>query len=212
MLDKLIGRISRVLARRAGIRVSRVVVRALPGFAPEAPGCAIRCAPMKRRELLRWCADAGLELSEQHVRLALDRGDLCLGAYDGERLVGYQWIGFGPTPHVAGLWVRVRTGDCYIYKKFVHRDYRGLRIAGVLNSEANVIAERHGCERVICLVDLHNTASWQVAKRCGSWTAGYAGYLAWFGISIPFRSGGAAEQGFTLYNPPLDAQETPKAA
>ena len=71
--------------------------------------------------------------------------------------------------------------------------YRGLGIAGLLNATGNEIAVRYQRSRVICFIDLKNTASWQVAKRSGSFTAGY---IAWFGRAIAFRTAGANRQGF----------------
>ena len=76
-----------------------------------------------------------------------------------------------------------------MYKTFVHPAYRGLGIAGLL-------AARHQRERVICFIDLKNSASWQAAKRSGSFTAGYVGYIACFGRAIAFRTAGASRQGF----------------
>lgn len=213
MLDRFVGRVARAVARRAGIRVSRVVLRSATDGPPAEPRQEVRCVLMKKRELLPWCDDPGLELTRQHVNSAFERGDLCLGAYDAERLVGYQWIGFGATPHVAGLWVRFKPTDFYIYKKFVRPDYRGMRIAGALNAAANAVAARLNCDRVICLIDLHNLASWRAAKRSRSRAVGYVGYLAWFGLSIPFRSAGAAEEGFMLCNPSLrEGQAVARAA
>jgi GNAT superfamily N-acetyltransferase len=168
---------------------------------------------MREAELLRWCSEPELELNEQRVRSALARGDLCLGAFHGERLVGYQWIGLGSTPHVAGLWVQVKPDDCYIYKKFVRPAYRGQRIAGQLNVHANQIAARHGRTRIIHLIDLANLPSWQVAKRIGSSTVGYAGYIAWFTVPIPFHSPGATNHGFRFYDPRIRPKlPTPRTA
>lgn len=200
MLEKLIAKIARLLGRSAGLRLSRVVVRPLTAFPPSPPGPGIHCRRMHEAELHLWTFDAALELSERQVRSALDRGDVCVGAYDGDRLIGYEWLAFGSTPHVAGLWVEFQASDCYVYRKFVHPAYRGLGIAARLDAEANRVAARHKRERVVCLIDLHNGASWQAAKRSASWTAGYVGYIACFGLSIPFRTAGAAEQGFRFYD------------
>jgi len=70
-----------------------------------------------------------------------------------------------------------------MYKTFVHPAYRGLGIAGLLNATGNEIAVRYQRSRVI-------------AKRSGSFTAGYVGYIAWFGRAIAFRTAGANRQGF----------------
>ena len=192
----LIVRIALAAARRAGIGVGRVVVRPLAGSpAPGTPE-AISCRPLKEAELRLWSFDPMLELNEAQARSALRRGDVCVGAYHGWRLVGYEWLGFQATPALAGLWAKFRPSDCYMYKTFVHPGYRGLGIAGLLNAAGNEIAARHERDRVICYIDLKNTASWHAAERSGSSTVGYVGYIAWFGRAFAFRTAGASRQGF----------------
>jgi len=193
---QLITRIALAAARRAGIRVARVVVRPLEGSPQPAAPDAIRCRLVKEAELRLWSFDPALQLNEAQLRSAFERGDVCVGAFDRWRLVGYEWLGFRATPHAAGLWVQFRPSDCYMYKTFVHPAYRGLGIAGLLNAAGNEIAARHQRERVICFIDLKNSASWQAAKRSGSFTAGYVGYIACFGRAIAFRTAGASRQGF----------------
>ena len=196
MFRQLIRRIALAAARRAGIRVARVVVRPLEGSAQPTASETIRCRLVTETELRLWSFDPALQLNEAQVRSAFERGDVCVGAFERWRLVGYQWLGFRPTPHVAGLWVQFRPSDCYLYKTYVHPSYRGLGIAGLLNAAGHEIAARHDRSRVICFIDLKNTASWQAAKRSGSFTAGYVAYIAWFGRAIAFRTAGASRQGF----------------
>ena len=137
-----------------------------------------------------------MELSEHQVRAAFRRGDLCIGAYVGDRLVGYLWIAMGTTPHAAGLSVEIDPADCYFYKKFVDARYRGLRIGDALDAEADKVAVRLSRNRVIGFIDLQNTAHWKALKRRSAWTAGYAGYFTCFGIRVPFRTRGVARSGF----------------
>jgi GNAT superfamily N-acetyltransferase len=200
MLENFIARLARILGRRVGVRLSRVVVRPLDTFAPLPPAPEIRCRRLREAEIHLWTYDAALELRAARVRAALDRGDVCVGAYDGDRLIAYEWVAFGTTPHVAGLWVEFKASDCYIYRKFVHPAYRGLGISALLDAEANLVAARHKRERVVCAIDLDNVASWKAAKRSGSSTVGYVGYIACFGFCIPFRTPRAMEQGFRFYD------------
>ena len=213
MLEKLLALLARFLARGAGIYLLRVAVRPLSGFARSPGGRAVACRLLRDAEVELWTSDRTLELARDMVHAALARGDVCVGAFDGDRLVGYEWIAFGSTPHVAGLWVEFRASDCYIYRKFVHPDYRGLGIASLLDAEANRIAARHNRERVICCIDLNNSASWRSALRTGGRRAGYVGYLACFGRLLPFRSAGALAQGLRFYDARASAsQPLPKAA
>ena len=207
MPEKLIAGIASALSRRAGIHLARVVVRAPTGATIDSPRLAVRCATVGAAELLRWCADPILELTEQHVRSAFERGDLCVGAYIGDRLIGYLWISTAPTPHVAGLWVEIDPADCYFYKNFVHPEFRGLHIADVINAEGDKVAVHLGRHRILGFIDLQNSSSWKVIRRRGGRTAGYVGYLGWFGMCIPFHTPGAAQKGFRFFNSrtPVDA-------
>jgi GNAT superfamily N-acetyltransferase len=199
MLSRLISWIARRLSRYAGVYLSRVVVRPLAAFEATRAIGGIRCRLAKERELLCWCDDPALELTEEQIHAACARGDLCVGAYDGERLVGYEWLGFGPTPHVGRLWVQFSPGDCYMYKKFVLPAYRGNGIAALLDAKADEIAALSERERIVCFIDVQNAASWRSAKRRLCWVAGYIGYIALFGLSIPFRTGGAMREGFRFF-------------
>jgi len=199
MLGRLVAWIAKRLSRHAGICLSRVVVRPLAVFGATCVHGEVRCRLVKERELLCWCVDAALELTAAQVRAAFARGDLCIGAYDGERLVGYEWLGFGPTPHVGGLWVQFSPHDCYMYKKFVLPAYRGHGIANLLDFKADEIAALYERERIICVIDLQNWASWRSAKRGLSWAAGYIGFIALFGLSIPFRTAGTTREGFRFF-------------
>jgi GNAT superfamily N-acetyltransferase len=199
MLGRIVAWIAKRLSRHAGIYVSRVVVRPLAGCDAPLPPGEIRCRLVKAEELRCWCLDPALELTDEQISAAFARGDLCVGAYDGERLIGYEWLGFGPTPHVDGLWVQFSPSDCYMYKKFVLPAYRGHGIAALLDATADDSAALHERERIVCFIDLQNWTSWRSARRGLSRAAGYIGYIALFGLSIPFRTGGATREGFRFF-------------
>lgn len=201
MLEKLVARLARALSRRAGLHLSRVALRAPQGSRIESPGSEVRCEATGLLELLPSCADRALELPEDQVRAASKRGERCVVAYVGKRLVGYMWIATAPAPYVAGLWVEFDPADCYFYKKFVHPAFRGLRISDALDTEADKVALGLGRKRIVGFIDLQNTPSWKALQRRKARTAGYAGYLAWFGASIPFRTPGAARSGFRFFSP-----------
>ena len=200
MLGRIVAWIAQRLSRHAGIYLSRVVVRPLAGSEAPRPRAEIHCRVVKAEELRCWCLDPALELTDEHISAASVRGDLCVGAYDGERLIGYEWLGFGPTPHVGRLWVQFSPSDCYMYKKFVLPAYRGHGIAALLDAKADDIAALYERERIVCFIDLQNWASWRSAKRGLSWAAGYIGYIALFGSAIPFRTGGATREGFRFFD------------
>src|SRR4051812_14531234 len=99
------------------LRVFMVPLDDAPRIRPEQSG--LRYAALTHAELLQWCRDPALELDEIKAVTALRRGDICMGAMDGERLIGYVWFAFGHTPHVEGSWVRLQGGARYLYKAFI---------------------------------------------------------------------------------------------
>src|SRR5687767_5836956 len=88
-------------------------------------------------EALAWCSDPELELNAYQVQAAFARGDVCLGAFDGARLVGYGWLAYGPAPHTGGAWVHFDPEARYSYKKFVRPGDRGRRVAHGLSALAD---------------------------------------------------------------------------
>jgi GNAT superfamily N-acetyltransferase len=158
-------------------------------------------APVDEAQALSWCGDAELELGAAQISRAFARGDRCIGAFAGTRLVGYMWLAFGPAPHVDGIWVRYAPGDCYAYKFFVRARYRGQRIIADLHQRADALCLEAGAHRKLYMVDVHNLASVHAARRNGHLTLGYAGFLRYAGLVQCFQSRGARKAGFKLYRP-----------
>jgi GNAT superfamily N-acetyltransferase len=199
---ELFDSLLRQLQRRLGLSLCRVVSRPLrAGPQPQAGQGGIRYARMSELEMLEHCADAQLELTQRQVRDAFARGDVCIGALDGRRLAGYEWLGFGPTPHLNAIWVDFSAQARYGYKKFVRPEYRGQRIAAGLSSHGDELCMRRGRNRTIGFIALDNRASRRASARLGGRTVGYAGYLQWLGVVLPFRSPGAVRAGFRFYVP-----------
>jgi GNAT superfamily N-acetyltransferase len=196
------AKVQRRLKLHFGLEVFRVVTRPLAATgAPEGRLKHIRYGLLSETETLPHCADLELELPESHVRAAFRRGDLCVGAIHGEKLVGYQWLAFGPTPHVDGVWVAFDRRSRYSYKKFVRSDYRGQRIAAGLSSHADALCLQRGRVATVGLIALHNDASWRASARLGSRTSGYAGYVQFADRFIAFRSSGARRCDLRFYKP-----------
>src|SRR5262249_34763528 len=75
-----------------------------------------------------------LDFRELAVTAPLARGDLCIGAFSGDKLVAYTWRALrGPVPHTGGWEVVWNPGLVYRYKAFTLPDYRGLHIHEVLS-------------------------------------------------------------------------------
>ena len=156
----------------------------------------IRYALLTQAELLPWCADPELELGAQQVGAAFFRGDVCAGAFDGDKLIGYQFFAFRPTPLSEDVWVEFGPHYRYSYKKLVREEYRGQRIAAGLSSLADGLCRARGYRHTIGYIALQNRSSWRASAHLGSKTVGYAGYVEWFGLLLTFRSPGARRAAF----------------
>lgn len=196
----LIGRLCNYL----GLQVSRIISR--PLFASsngvDRLNGHISYRLIAEQELLQQSVDPDLELSARFICLACGRGDICVAAFDGSLLVGYQWFALGATPHVNGIWVDFDPGACYCYKQFVRPRHRGQHIAAGLTTYGGGLCSNQGCRRSVAFINLDNKCSWRAASRVGNRTIGYAGYLQCFGLFLSFRTAGAIRFGFRFYAPP----------
>lgn len=201
----LFARAMRRLRLRHGVHVFRIYLRPL-GQAARIP-CPddVSVRLLEEGEVLAHCADPRMDLREAQVRGAFARGNRCLGAFIEGRLVGYNWLAYGPTPHLGGVWARFGEALRYSYKTYVHPDFRGRRIAQALHAFADDPALREGKRYALNFVDIDNLPSFAALERSGSRIAGYAGYLLWCGRMIAFRSPGASRHGFAFYRPGASA-------
>jgi hypothetical protein len=182
-------------------------------------GIAVRLA--RPEELLRAAGDPALDMSPDFVRSALARGDFAIGAFEGDRLVGYAWRTFAAAPDVDGLWVRVEPPCHYLYKGFTLPSHRGRHIQVAIPLFSDRFFLEQGYTSEVGIVDIANFASINNGKRLGRRKIGYAGYVKWFGRCFPFRTPGVRKIGFEFFQPgevsagdptPLDALvESPAA-
>src|SRR5919201_1687578 len=136
----MVRRIIRALRFYLGLHMFRVFIVRLddaPALRQEQSG--LRYAALTEPELLAWCRDGELELDEAKVLAALRRGDICIGALQGSRLVGYVWFAFGNTPHVEGSWVRVAQSTRYLYKAFIRPGSRRRGFAPKMYAAASAL-------------------------------------------------------------------------
>jgi hypothetical protein len=187
-----------------GLNLCRIVSRPLSQdeIAVDKLNSHIFYRPIGEQELLQHCADPELVLSPRYIRLACARGDLCVAAFDGTRLVGYQWFAFGATPHVDGVWVDFSPGACYCYNQFVRPAHRGQHIAAGLTTYGGRACMLWGCRHTVAFIDLDNRNSWKATSRVSNSTIGYVSYIKCFGFFLSFRTRGAIRFGFRFYVPP----------
>ena len=152
-------------------------------------------------ELLGWSADPELELEPAKIDEAFGRGDACVGAFEGERLVGYVWYSYGDAPHYAGIWVAIPPEARYAYKALLRRSCRGKGWGKVLYEQAGAVSPRRGRSLGITFIYVDNLASIRPAEQAGWRTVGIAGHLGNGRLFLPFRSPAVRRLGFAFFRP-----------
>ena len=198
-LRTLLLRIVSRLRTHAGIQVYRVGLRPLVKTEQRLDGISVRIA--QPEELLTAANDPELDMRPDFVRSALARGDFAIGAFEGNRLVGYAWRTLTAAPDCDGLWARVEPPCHYLYKGFTLPSHRGKHIQVAIPAFSDRYFLEQGYTSEVGIVDVSNFASLSNGKRLGRRKAGYAGYVKWFGHCFPFRTPGAKKIGFELFRP-----------
>ena len=198
------------LRKLAGLHLYRVGLRTLVRQAQRLDGISVRIASPE--ELLQAASDPDLDMRPDFVRSALVRGDFAIGAFEGDRLVGYAWRTFTAAPDVDGLWVRVDPPCHYLYKGFTLPSHRGRHIQVAIPLFSDRYFLDRGYTSEVGIVDVANFASLYNGKRLGRQKIGYAGYLKWFGRCITFRTPAVKRIGFQFFKPGRGpAEESPVA-
>lgn len=156
-------------------------------------------------ELLELSNDPELDMHPDFVVAAIARGDLAYGAFDGTKLVSYMWRSIDYAPDADNVWVRIRKPYNYSYKSFTRAAYRGRRISPSVHLFSDNEMRMHGYQYRVGFVGVTNYASLEMGKHMGSVVVGYAGYLAWFGMLLPFRTRPVKEIGFEFFRPAAKA-------
>jgi hypothetical protein len=186
-----------VLRRR--LVLCRVMVRTPdPAKQParSAGGCALRMATLD--ELLRAAREPELGLNAHDVRIALQRGELCVAAFDGERMIGYVWRALMPTRWAPHVWVEFSKPYRYGRKGMTLADYRGRHIANALSLFMDRYCLDQGYLHIISMIETHNFSSIEATKYRPRTFVGFAGYLTWRGRHYPFRTPGVRRHNFRL--------------
>ena len=198
--------VMRALRRYLGLHLYVLHVRAesADGDMPaRVPGIELRIA--SRDELLAASTDPALTLVPESIEAALKRGDLCVAAFEGERLIAYVWRAFGPTPAENGLWITFPKPLRYGYKAFTRPEYRGRRIQQALLRSTDRVCLERGFTHGFSYIATNNYPSLAANLRPGNRVAGYLGYVKWFGWRLPFRTPGARHFGVRFFVPPQGA-------
>ena len=174
---RLYERLMGGLSHRAGMRLFRFFSLDPGGESGIPAPSGIRFRLLSEREVVVLCADSALDLRKEAASAAYSRGDLCVGAFDSDELVGYGWLAFGAVPHLDGAWVEFNQTVAWTYKTFVRPSRRGKGIAPALYRFAAAAGREHGRSVSLICVESHNAPSVAAALNAGYAAAGYGGYL-----------------------------------
>jgi len=202
VIGALLARAIARLQQWLGIHIFRVNLRVLPRHPVEpAPPEGIRLCPLRLEDLLQASADPELGLEPDFIRTALANGDLVVGAFEGDRVVGFLWRSVIAAPFYEDLWVRIGPHHHYAYKSFVRPSHRGMRIHIALARLADKHSVEKGCTGEIGFANIANVASLGAARSLGRRRIGYAGYVMLFGHSVSFRTPAVRDLGFVIFRP-----------
>ena len=184
-----------------GVHLWQVFARRLgAGQSREPSGVELRFAPAD--ELRSQWSDPELEFTEAKARDAFARGEMCVGAFDGPRLVAYAWYAVEPAPHSNGLWMDFDRRVVYIYRAFVAPRYRGRGIASALFRFADQLFLERDREIAVLCIAANNKPSLVAARRSGAHSVGYCAYWHGAGRFFSLRAPGVRHVGFRFYLPP----------
>jgi hypothetical protein len=158
----------------------------------------IECRIANSHDLHRAISNTRLGISQDFLRAAEARGDICAAAFKSSEMISYSWKSFSHAPHTTDVMVRFAPGFCYSYKIFTLPEHRGMHILEAAAVPATAVFLARGITHSIGFIESHNFPSLAYARRVGGCFVGYAGYIRLFGRIFPFSSPGAKRYGFSF--------------
>ena len=186
------------IRRYTGLDVYHIFVRDL-----QRPACPAQHVPdgitvriARSEELVAAAEDPDLDMDPEVIRKALARGDIAFGAFHGKKLVAYTWRAFKACPHKDGLWAQFEAPYLYQYHSHTKPSFRGKRIQLAVSNFSDDYALARGYSAIVAFTDVSNFSSLAMHEVAGEQGIGYAGYVKWFGRSIPYRTPAVKKVGF----------------
>jgi hypothetical protein len=139
-------------------------------------------------------------LTARFLHTALEKGDECYGAFDGETLASYGWYSNKPT-NDDGLTVHFIPSYMYMYKGVTQRNYRGRRLHAIGMNRALHEFLGRGFKGLVSHVASHNFSSLRSVYRLGYQDIGYVVVLKFRSQVMAYASGGCRQYGFYLAKP-----------
>jgi hypothetical protein len=139
-------------------------------------------------------------LSERLLQSALQKGDECYGALDGDALACYGWYSNKPTDD-EGLTVHFSPSYMYMYAGHTHPKYRGKRLHAIGMNRALRAYLGRGFKGLVSFVASHNFSSLQSVYRMGYQDIGKIVVLKFGRHLFMHTSRGCREHGVFLAKP-----------
>jgi len=212
--------VTRAAAMRHFVRFGtrRSVARAAYGVMHRAAGVRIvDCFRLDRRDLRsvrlsaafepRWltpgevmavAGDPRLVLDWPWRALALERGDACLGLFDGDRLASFSWYAVEPTPILGDRRLRFPADRVYTYHGLTLPEYRGRRLYAAGRSLALKHYAARGYQGLVTCIERINYASKRSSRVLGFVPCGSLYRVAFAGRNRAWASARALAEGLAL--------------
>jgi hypothetical protein len=190
-----------------GLNVYGIYARALaPPAQPMPPAidrfvhCMFEAGDVER---LLACTDlAAMDLTEDFLRDAFAKGDVCDAVLCDGRLVSYTWMAFSTTHHVDGVWVEFAGKYRYAYKAYTDPAFRGQHAIRLFKAASDGYCISRGRTHTITFIALDNRSSIRYAMGVGNQRIGVAGYLKWGRFFVSFRTPAVRRESFRFFQPP----------
>lgn len=119
-----------------------------------------------------------LDISHTFIEKAFARGDQCVGALDGKKVVGYAWRSSSQVEVDYPIYMQFGNKLYYRYKGFVAPEYRGKDIFNNIKLVAE--SAQIGLDRTYAFgcIETHNYPSLKASHKHGDISIGYTAYIS----------------------------------
>lgn len=196
----LLAPVSARLSRHFGLQIYRIRTRKLDARLPDYDSARFSLRQLNGEDLHHATADPELGISAEFAIAALQRGDVCFGAYCEGRLAAYNWRTGTAAPDKDDVWVRVHCPYRYGYKAFTHPNYRRQRLNAVLSHFSDSYYLQRGYLYEIAYVHSANRPALLTGVAKGMTPIGYVVFVRVFGRLLSWRSSAVRRAGFEVFD------------
>ena len=153
---------------------------------------------LSQEEIASLVSDPEGHVSEQFAEIALAKGDMCYGIFDGQHLASFGWYSQKPTLLQPRLTLHFDPSYVYMYNGYTFPEYRGQRLHAVGMSRALKAFSDRGCKGLVSVVESNNLESLRSCYRMGYKDFGILRAVGLFDKLWTFHSRGCEAFSFRL--------------